>query len=629
MRMWFGRGILAAVGSGKGSGPESRAVSEIADTDATVTESPAANRRERRESSAYSDPVLTPLIERGNRTSSVSGFPDPRIAGNAVASQSGSVAGRPGVHRDAATRLHASRQVLFGEDVGLMRTFSALVGVLCLVIVVTVPFLGGNALLRGVLWGGSFFSIFTSIWIYYTFRDVRRYDQKLINVTALLSVMIAYSGVLYLGVHSAMALFILPGIYFVGRSQAAAAAFSMYLISAALQGTLAGLILTGTIQDPGLITAADSEFHVRLVAQGLVQLFYFGTFLLARRSRFVTLEAMNKAVAAESKAQQREAAFIEVRENLDRVLGAGGVGHYTDQVLGGYKLGGIIGRGAMGEVYEAVNLHTGQLAAAKVLHPHVLAKQSSVERFFREAEAASALRTIYAVQILGASQPGEPLPYLIMERLNGYDLAHHLREVGRLPLGDLVTLVQQVGTVIDMASAQGIVHRDLKPQNLFLAEGPQGATWKVLDFGASKLAEHSGTLTQGRVIGTPSYMSPQQAKGKDVDGAADRYSLAAIVYRALTGRPPFAGKDLPTTLFNVVYGTPPQPSVIANVDPAVDLVLAVAMAKNPGQRFSTGRDFAQALESAEQGLITKSLKRRAEALLGDNPWGMLPDQDDD
>ena len=613
-------------GSGLGSDEAKNDVTEI---DATVADSPAASRRERREDLAYSEPVITPLIERRNRSSSVSAVPDPRIAGTAVASRGDSMASRPEVHRDAATRLHASRQVLFGEDVGLMRTFSALVGTLCLIVVVTVPFLGGNALLRSILWGGSFFSIFTSLWIYYALRDVGRYDQRLINVTALLSVLIAYSGILYLGVHSAAALVILPGIYFVGRSQTAAAAYAMYLVCAGMQGLLAGLILTDTILDPGLITAAESEFHVRIITQILVQLLYLGTFSLARKSRFVTLEAMNKAVASESKAQEREAAFFEVREDLDRVLGAGGVGHYTDQVLGGYKLGGIIGRGAMGEVYDAVNLSTGQFAAAKVLHPHVLAKKSSVARFFREAEAASAMRTIHAVQIFSASGPGAPLPYLIMEKLTGFDLAHHLRVVGRLPLGDLVTLVQQVGSVIDMAAAQGIVHRDLKPQNLFLAEGPRGALWKVLDFGASKLAEHSGTLTQGRVIGTPSYMSPQQAKGQDVDGAADRYCLAAIVYRALTGRPPFAGKDLPTTLFNVVYGTPPQPSVVSDVDPAVDLVLAVAMAKNPSLRFASAREFTQALEAAEGGLIAKSLKRRAEALLRENPWGMLPDQDDD
>lgn len=601
-------------------------MSEIDDDDATINDSPAANRRDRRASAAYSPPVLTPLIERRNREGGIDVDVDPQITASAVKSRSGSRE-FPSVTRDAATRLHASRELLFGEDVGLMRTFCALVGTFCLIIVIAIPFLGGHPLLRGILWGGTFFSIFTSLWLYYSLRDLRSYDQRLINLTALLSVIIVYSGVLYIGVHSAMALVVLPGIYFVGRSQSTTVSFAMYFVVATMQGLLAGLVLTGTIRDPGLITAESSEFHIRIIVQGLVQLMYLGTFVLARTSRVSTLGAMNKAMAAESKAMEREAAFLEVRDDLDRVLGAGGVGHYTDHLLGGYKLGGIIGRGAMGEVYDAIHMETGQLAAAKVLHPHVLAKQSSVERFFREAKAASAMRTIHAVQILASSPAGEAVPYLIMEKLNGHDLAHHLREVGRLPIGDLIVLVHQVGTVIDMAAEQGIVHRDIKPQNLFLAESRQGALWKVLDFGASKLDEHSGTLTQGRVIGTPSYMSPQQAKGQDVDGAADRYGLAAIVYRALVGRAPFSGKDLPTTLFNVVYGTPPQPSVLAEINPAVDLILAIALAKEPSKRFATGREFAEALEKAQYGQIERSLEERAEALLLDKPWGMLPDQE--
>ena len=603
-------------------------MSENDDDEATIIDSPAANRRDRRESAAYSPPVLTPLIERRNREGGVAIDVDPQITASAVKSQSGSM-GLPSVTRDAATRLHASREVLFGEDVGLMRTFCALVGTFCLIIVIAVPFLGGHRLLRGILWGGTFFSIFTSLWLYYSLRDLRSYDQRLINLTALLSVIIVYSGVLYIGVHSAMALVVLPGIYFVGRSQSTTVSYAMYFVVSIMQGLLAGLVLTGTIRDPGLITAESSEFHIRIIVQGLVQLMYFGTFVLARTSRVSTLGAMNKAMAAESKAMEREAAFLEVRDDLDRMLGAGGVGHYSDHLLGGYKLGGIIGRGAMGEVYDAIHMETGQLAAAKVLHPHVLAKQSSVERFFREAKAASSMRTIHAVQVLASSPSSEAVPYLIMEKLTGYDLAHHLREVGRLPIGDLIILVQQVGLVIDMASELGIVHRDIKPQNLFLAESRQGALWKVLDFGASKLDENSGTLTQGRVIGTPSYMSPQQAKGQDVDGAADRYGLAAIVYRALVGRAPFSGKDLPTTLFNVVYGTPPQPSVLAEIDPAVDLVLAIAMAKDPRKRFATGKEFAEALEKAQYGQIERSLQERAEALLVENPWGMLPDQEGD
>jgi len=510
-----------------------------------------------------------------------------------------------------------------------MRTFSMMIGILCITLVVALPFLGGDPILRAVLWGGSLFSIFTSLWIVIVLRDVSRYDQRLLNTMALLSVLIAYSGVLYLGVHSPAALVILPGIYFVARSQGTLASWGMYLVSATMQGLMATLILTGTIQDPGLITASTSEFHVRIIAQVLVQLIYAGMFMLARSARVATLQAMDKVIAAESKAQEREAAFIEVREDLDRVLGAGGMGHYSDRILGRYKVGGIIGRGAMGEVYEAIHLDTGQLAAAKLLHPHVLAKPSSVERFLREAQAASALQSPHAVRILSASGADARVPYLIMEKLSGYDLAHHLREVRRLSIPEIVGLVEQVGSVIDLAAAKGIVHRDLKPQNLFLAESPGGAVWKVLDFGASKLAEHSGTLTQGRVIGTPAYMSPQQARGQDVDGAADRYCLAAIVYRAIAGRPPFTGKDLPTTLYNVVYGTPPQPSVLADVDPTLDLVLAVGMAKKPKHRFPDSKSFASALRDAGNSIISDSLRAHAEKILAESPWGMLPNQDDD
>ncbi len=597
----------------------------VDDESATVTDSPSANRRERRRSSmAAPGPEAQAAV-------SASSAPFPvRSASNA--SQGFNVnhtaSSPPSVHLDQATRLHVSRQALFGEDVGLLRTFSSLVGVLCLALVVTVPFLGGDPILKYVLWGGSLFSIFTSLWVAIVLRDVTRYDQRLLNLMALLSVLIAYSGVLYLGVHSPAALVILPGIYFVARSQTAVAAWGMYLVSALMQGTLAILILTDTIRDPGLITASDSELHVRIIAQVLTQMMYGGMFLIARGSRSAALQAMDKVFIAENKAQEREAAFIEVREDLDRMLGAGGMGHYSDRMFGRYKVGGIIGRGAMGEVYEAIHVDTAQLAAVKLLHPHVLAKPSSVERFLREAQAASALHSPHSVQVLGVSGPDAAIPYLIMEKLTGYDLAEHLREVRKLTMPEVIALVEQVGSVIDLAASKGIVHRDLKPQNLFLAEGPQGATWKVLDFGASKLGEHSGTLTQGRVIGTPAYMSPQQAKGQDVDGAADLYCLAAIVYRTLAGRPPFTGKDLPTTLYNVVYGTPPQPSVLADIDPTLDLVLAVGMAKKPKDRFADSQAFAKALRDASHSHIDDDLRRHALALLDENPWGMLPNRDD-
>jgi serine/threonine-protein kinase len=369
------------------------------------------------------------------------------------------------------------------------------------------------------------------------------------------------------------------------------------------------------------VKAQGVALEVQIIVQVLVQMAYVGTFILARSSRRGTLRAMDQLIAAQREVRAREAAFQEVRQDLDRALEVGGAGHYTGKQMGRFVLGSLIGRGAMGEVYEA---RGDRGVAIKVLHPHVLAKQSSVKRFLREARAAATMRSRHAVRIIEASSPDDAVPHIVMERLHGKDLAQRLRVERRLPMADLVELVAQVGSVLDEARELGIVHRDVKPQNLYQAEEGFAKVWKLLDFGASKLAEHSGTLTAGRVVGTPSYMSPEQARGEDVNFRADLYSLAAITYRCLTGQPPFTGKDLPTTLFQVVYGTPSQPSVIADVDPAFDLVLAVGMAKDPAARFASGREFAEAVEAALRGELSPELRDRSERLLRDYPWGMHP-----
>jgi serine/threonine protein kinase len=328
---------------------------------------------------------------------------------------------------------------------------------------------------------------------------------------------------------------------------------------------------------------------------------------------------------AHRQVEQREAAFQEVKQDLDRMLQLGGPGRHTDRILGSYKLGVVIGRGAMGEVYEAHHLQGGERAAVKLLHPNVLSHPGSIERFLREAKAAGALESQHVVRVIDASPAGSGLPYLIMEYLTGNDLAHHLRKRRRLPFDKLEQLTRQVGSALDEAGEKGIVHRDIKPQNLFLLERAAGpAIWKVLDFGASKLAQHKGTLTEGRVVGTPAYMAPEQARGEDVTPAADIYALAAICYRCLTGRPPFSGKDLPTTLYNVCYSMPPQPSVVADLPPAVDSVLAVGLAKTAPERFETASELADALSAALGGHRDDWIDRRAQALLAHMRWGATP-----
>jgi serine/threonine protein kinase len=210
---------------------------------------------------------------------------------------------------------------------------------------------------------------------------------------------------------------------------------------------------------------------------------------------------------------------------------------------------------------------------------------------------------------------------MAMERLRGRDLAQVLREQRRLSGEQVIDLVDQVGKGITAAASAGIVHRDLKPQNLFFADQPGGPPiWKILDFGVSKRLGDGGTLTEGQVVGTPIYMAPEQAQGKEVDARADLYALAAIAYRCLTGHLPYRAKDVPTILYNVVYDMPVRPSALIDVHPDVDDFLLVAMAKSPTARFQLADDMAASLEDAMRGRLPASMHERARELAQQHPW---------
>ena len=186
--------------------------------------------------------------------------------------------------------------------------------------------------------------------------------------------------------------------------------------------------------------------------------------------------------------------------------------------------------------------------------------------------------TIYEVGTLGANGA----PYIAMELLRGHDLGWHLRQRGSLPVDEVVSLAEQVGLGLEAARAAGIVHRDLKPQNVFLAQQHAAApAWKILDFGVSRLAGTTGTLTMDQIVGTPGYMSPEQAGGREATHRSDIFSFGAVVYRALTGQPAFSGPDTPQVLYQVVYRNPPRPSLLMPGLPTdLDIVLAIAMAKD-------------------------------------------------
>jgi len=203
----------------------------------------------------------------------------------------------------------------------------------------------------------------------------------------------------------------------------------------------------------------------------------------------------------------------------------------------------------------------------------------------------------------------------------GQDLSAHLRQRERLELAEVVDLCAEVACGLRAAHDAGVVHRDLKPQNIFCAEVEQdsakapGRVWKILDFGVSKLHDSSATLTNAAVIGTPGYMSPEQAEGRDADHRSDIFSLGAVAYRALTGRPPFAG-ELPHVLFEIVYRDPVQPSeLVTGLPHDVDLVITLALAKRAEDRFDDAGQLADALRQAARGGLDPALRARAERLL--------------
>jgi eukaryotic-like serine/threonine-protein kinase len=513
-------------------------------------------------------------------------------------------------------------EALLLEEIARIRVYALFSLVMYVIALVGVPMLGGNPVLKWVLLPQLLVDVAAAGYVVAALRDPQRYRPRVILALAVLATATGYTVILYWGIHSAAPATVALGLYFFSRSQSAGAALFIYMLCAATQAVLAALVLSGAIDDPGIYTGGDRPLVYHLVTQVALQFLYFMAHVLARLGRASTLRAIDSLLHAHRQVEQRDAALIEVKQDLDRMAQLGAPGRHTDHVLGAFRLGAIIGRGAMGEVYEATHVESGARAAVKLLHPHVRDFPGAIERFLREARAAGALESPHVVRILDASGPDAPVPYLVMEFLVGKDLAFLLRKRRRLSGPELVRLCGEVADALDEAGGKGIVHRDIKPHNLFLAEGDgEPARWKVLDFGASKLARHHGTLTAGRVVGTPAYMAPEQARGEDATPRADVYALAAIAYRCLTGRPPYSGKDLPGTLYNVCYSMPPRPSDLAQVPAAIDAVLAIGLAKAPGDRFSSAAELAAAIAGALSGRVDPPVADHADALLAALAWG--------
>ena len=273
--------------------------------------------------------------------------------------------------------------------------------------------------------------------------------------------------------------------------------------------------------------------------------------------------------------------------------------------LGGrFVLGERLGAGAMGAVHVAQDLATGGRVAVKILHPHLASDRELVSRFEREALAVAALGHPNIVRPLAFAYTEDHRPYLAMELLDGRSLGDVLRERSGEPLPEarVVGITLQVLAALEAAHAAGIVHRDIKPDNLFLAQRPDGTDLvKVLDFGTAKLlsAREDMALTrEGVLLGTLTYMPPEQARGEEVDARADLYALGACTYVALTGRKPFEAPNLPALLLAIQHRPPtPITTLRPEVRPDVAAVIERALAKRRDDRFPSARAMADALRA--------------------------------
>ena len=478
---------------------------------------------------------------------------------------------------------------------------------------------GGDPIAFRLVIAGCLLTAFGATWMLALIRDPTKFEPRTLVWPCSLIAVGAFGGVYYWGCASPVAAMIVYGIYFFSLGANSRLITAMYAVVASMHGLFGAGIIAGVIADRGII-----HMPVRTVDQigavGVIEFLYFITFFTARVSQRVTLGVVQQLEQAVRGMAQREALLSEARADLDRALKVGGPGRFTDQVIGSFRLGVLIGRGGMGEVYEAQGTQDERVAAVKLLHPGTLADATHVARFIREAETAARLDCDHVVRVLEVGTTTGAIPFLAMERLRGHDLAAQLRRQRRLQLPQADQLVQHVAIGLEAARAAGIVHRDLKPHNVFLAEGGGERRWKILDFGVSKVGG-TGTLTKGHVVGTPAYMAPEQARGEDVDHRADVYSLAAILYRAVTGHPAFTGKDVPTTLYDVVYRVPTQPSILTSLPGDIDRVLAIGLAKEPRDRFASARELATWFSAAVRESLTPEQRKRADDLSAKHPWG--------
>ncbi len=277
----------------------------------------------------------------------------------------------------------------------------------------------------------------------------------------------------------------------------------------------------------------------------------------------------------------------------------------------------VIGAGGFARVYGGVDERTGVPLAIKVMSKaYIAADPDIIRRFVREADITSRLVHGNTIRVFDVGQTLDGQLLLLMERLNGATLTHRLRHLRRdqqpMPIDEAVHVANGVLSSLIEAHGVGLVHRDLKPDNVFLHRvGERGRIIKVIDFGVAR-REGSEMTRVGQVLGTPAYMSPEQARGAAVDGRADLYSVGVILFQCLTGRTPYPDEDNPlmTMMHHVLSPVPDPREFRADLDEALATIVLRALAKTPEERFADAAEMRAALRDRGRGVAPAPLPPR-------------------
>jgi hypothetical protein len=456
--------------------------------------------------------------------------------------------------------------------------------------------LGGDPLARTLFWiGGGVLALCNTGLVWLSTKE-ERWQPRPVGILWIFATTGALPSLYYFGPFSAVVMVLMLGTVFIalGRTRWTSRAVAGICIGGHV--VVATPIILGWIDDVGVLSSIVADQQQLVIAEVLIVGFLISGYSLGRWARHTSGQALAELANAMRVIGDQQQALAEVKDDVARHKRAN-EGRWTGQTMGNFKLGLVLGRGAMGEVYEAT-AGDGRPAAVKLLGARTDGSTALVERFHREMTVAAKLSSPHIVRVHELSPPDAVVPYIAMERLIGSDLATRLRNEPRMPSDELVVMLDQVARGLEVARLAGVVHRDLKPHNLFHHEG---STWKILDFGVSKLLGDEGTLTGEGIVGTPQYMAPEQASGGVVTHLADVYALGAIAYRCLTGRSPFKGKDVAELVYQVVHTPPVRPGLLGRVPSAVEDVLAIAMAKEPRRRFASAMLFVQAFVAARRG----------------------------